>query len=358
MSKKTKVAIIGVGGISEVHIAGYKANPDVELYAFCDINEKRLKEKGAKHGITRLFTDEAEMLKALPEIEAVSVCTWNAAHAPCAIMALNAGKHVLCEKPMALNSKQALEMKAAAEKNGKVLMIGFMRRFGTNMRVLKDFVDAGDFGDIYYAKARYIRRNGAPGGWFGDKSRSGGGPLIDLGVHIIDMVRYIMGKPQPVSVYGATYDKLKNRPDIKKLHAGYTASDAGTDKPKFDVEDMATALIRFDNGAVLHIEVSFSLNIPQDDEENVEIYGDKAGAVLFPNLTIYTQQNNYLTNVTLAQGVPHEFHSMFEIETAHFIKCVRDGIECINPAEDGVALMKILDAVYESARTGHEVIIK
>ncbi|MBO4548882.1 MAG: Gfo/Idh/MocA family oxidoreductase, partial [Abditibacteriota bacterium] len=190
MSKKTKVAIIGVGGISEVHIAGYKANPDVELYAFCDINEKRLKEKGAKHGITRLYTDEAEMLKALPEIGAVSVCTWNAAHAPCAIMALNAGKHVLCEKPMALNAKQAEEMKAAAEKNGKVLMIGFMRRFGTNMRVLKDFVDAGDFGDIYYAKARYIRRNGAPGGWFGDKSRSGGGPLIDLGVHIIDMVRY------------------------------------------------------------------------------------------------------------------------------------------------------------------------
>ena len=357
---KLKFGVIGNGGISGEHLRGYSKNPDAEIWALCDINKERCDRRGEEFGVPpeRRFQSAEKMLAACPELDAVSVCTWNNAHAECAIAALNAGKHVLCEKPMAMNAEQAQRMKEAADKNGKLLMIGFVRRFGNDCAIMKDFIDNGYFGDIYYAKATYLRRNGAPGGWFGNKQLSGGGPLIDLGVHIIDMVRYIMGKPQPVSVYGATYDKLKNRPDIKKLHAGYTASDAGTDKPKFDVEDMATALIRFDNGAVLHIEVSFSLNIPQDDEENVEIYGDKAGAVLFPNLTIYTQQNNYLTNVTLAQGVPHEFHSMFEIETAHFIKCVRDGIECINPAEDGVALMKILDAVYESARTGHEVIIK
>ncbi|MBP5274759.1 MAG: Gfo/Idh/MocA family oxidoreductase [Abditibacteriota bacterium] len=357
MSKKTKVAVIGVGGISEVHIAGYKANPDVELYAFCDINEKRLKEKGARHGVTRLYTDEATMLKECPEIEAVSVCTWNAAHAPCSIMALNAGKHVLCEKPMALNTQEANAMKEAADKNGKLLMIGFMRRFSDNMEVLKDFVNAGDFGEIYYAKARYIRRNGAPGGWFGNKEFSGGGPLIDLGVHVIDMVRYIMGKPKPVSVYGATYDKLGNRPGIKSLLAGYTASDADSKTDIFNVEDMATALVRFDNGAILHIEVSFSMNIPKE-EENVEIYGSKSGAVLYPDLKMYTQQNDYLTNVSLAQNPKMGFEYMFVKETAHFIKCITEGMECRNPAEDGVVLMQILDAVYESARTGHEVIIK
>ncbi|MBO4548143.1 MAG: Gfo/Idh/MocA family oxidoreductase [Abditibacteriota bacterium] len=189
MTNKLKVAIVGAGGISEVHIAGYKALDNVELYALCDINEERLREKGARHGVTRLFTDEAEMLKALPEIDAVSVTTWNSQHAPCTIMALEAGKHVICEKPMAMNAKEAAAMEAAAKKAGKLLMIGFVRRFGNDCAVLKDFIDSGDFGEIYYAKANYTRRNGCPGGWFGDKSRSGGGPLIDLGVHVIDLVR-------------------------------------------------------------------------------------------------------------------------------------------------------------------------
>ncbi|MBR6777352.1 MAG: Gfo/Idh/MocA family oxidoreductase, partial [Clostridia bacterium] len=195
--KKLKVAVVGVGGISEVHINGYKRCPNVELYAFCDINEKTLKWKGERHGVTRLYTDEATMLKELPEIDAVSVCTWNSAHAPCSIMALNAGKHVLCEKPMAMNAQEAQAMQEAAEKADKLLMIGFVRRFGNDAAVLKDFIDAGDFGEIYYAKANYTRRNGCPGGWFGEKARSGGGPLIDLGVHVIDLVRYLLGNPNP-----------------------------------------------------------------------------------------------------------------------------------------------------------------
>ncbi|MBO7358794.1 MAG: Gfo/Idh/MocA family oxidoreductase [Clostridia bacterium] len=357
MSNKLKVAIVGAGGISEVHIAGYKALDNVELYALCDINEERLKEKGARHGVSRLFTDEAEMLRALPEIDAVSVTTWNSQHAPCAIMALEAGKHVICEKPMAMNAEEAAAMEAAAKKAGKLLMIGFVRRFGNDCEVLKDFIDAGDFGEIYYCKANYTRRNGCPGGWFGDKSRSGGGPLIDLGVHVIDLVRYLMGNPQPVSVFGATFDKLKDRPGIKSLAAGYTAADAGREKPKFDVEDLATALVRFDNGAVLHVEAAFSMYIPHD-KGIIELYGTKSGAVLDPELTIYTQQNNYLTNVTMAGSTALSFTGLFENEIAHFVRCITDGIPCRNPAEDGVALMKILDAVYESAATGHEVIIK
>ena len=157
---KTKVAIVGVGSISVMHIEGYLASGKAELYAFCDINETQLNKMGEKYGITRLYTDEAEMLKALPEIDAVSVCTWNSAHAPCTIMALNAGKHVLCEKPMAMNVEEALAMQEAAKRNGKLLMIGFIRRFGRDCRVAKDMIDAGEVGEIYYAKALNLRRNG------------------------------------------------------------------------------------------------------------------------------------------------------------------------------------------------------
>ena len=248
---KVRLGIIGVGNIAECHINGYLHNPDVELYAFCDINEKRLKAKGEKYGVTRLFTDKDEMLK-LKEIDAVSVCTWNAAHAECSIAALNAGKNVLCEKPMAMNAEQALAMQAAAEKSGKLLMIGFVRRYGNDCKILKDFIDNGYMGDIYYTKATYLRRNGCPGGWFGDKSRSGGGPLIDLGVHVIDLTRYLAGCPKPVSVFGATFNKLGNRPGIKKDPGFYRASDTGKDI--FDVEDFASAMVRYDNGMVLSIE--------------------------------------------------------------------------------------------------------
>ena len=202
--EKIKVGIIGVGNIAVEHIQGYLQNPNAELYAFCDINEKRLTEMGEKYGVTRLYTDKDEMLK-LEELDAVSVCTWNSAHAPCTIAALRAGKHVLCEKPMALSAKEAEEMKREAEKNGKLLMIGFVRRFGNDCKIMQDFIEKDFMGDLYYAKATYLRRNGNPGGWFGDKARSGGGPLIDLGVHVIDLVRYLSGNPKAVSVYGATF---------------------------------------------------------------------------------------------------------------------------------------------------------
>ena len=260
---KLKIGIIGTGGISEVHIEGYKKHADAEVYALCDINKERAEASAKRHGVPleRVFTDKAEMLRAVPELDAVSVCTWNNEHAPCTIAALKAGKHVLCEKPMAMNSKEAMAMKAAAEKAGKLLMIGFVRRHGNDAKLVKDFVDNGHFGDIYYAKAAYLRRNGNPGGWFSDKARSGGGPLIDLGVHVIDFVRYVMGNPQPVSVYGATFHKLGNRANLKTTK-GYLAADAKADTKEIcDVEDLATALIRFDNGAVLSVEASFSLNI-------------------------------------------------------------------------------------------------
>ena len=355
MEQKLKVAVIGCGGISGCHLEAYSKNPNVEIYALCDVNEKNLNRRGDQYHVERRYTDKDKMLAELPEIDAVSVCTWNAAHAECTIAALNAGKHVLCEKPMAMNAQEAEAMADAARRNNKVLMIGFVRRFGNDCCLLKDFIDNDQFGEIYYAKTTYLRRKGFPGGWFGDKARSGGGPLIDLGVHIIDLCRYLMGKHQPVSVYGATFDKLGDRHEIKSDVEYKSDSRSGHDI--FNVEDLAAAMIRFDNGAVLQIEASFSLNI-EKDRGTIELFGTKAGAKLDPELTIYSEMNGYMTNVNLANPTALSFEGLFENEVNHFVDCVMNGGECRNPAEDGVTLMKILDGIYESARTGHEVIIK
>ncbi len=351
--KKLKVAVIGVGNISNLHIAAYQKNPDVELYAFCDINAEVLKVAGKRYGITRLYTDEAEMLAALPEIDAVSVCTWNSAHAPCSIMALQAGKDVLCEKPMALNAQEAQKMLDTARACGRKLMIGFVRRFGNDADIMRDFIGAGSIGEIYYAKATYLRRNGNPGGWFGDKSRSGGGPLIDLGVHVIDLTRYLMGNPKPVSVYGATFRKLGNRSGLKE---GVAYSSVSRSKEDLcDVEDLATALVRYDNGAVLSVEASFCLNLKKDVGK-VELFGTRGGMCLDPELEIFSDSCGYLTNTTLDRATALSFDGLFEREIDHFVNAVlHDDGNVLSIAEDGVAVMKILDAIYLSAATGRSV---
>lgn len=351
--QKIKVGIIGTGNISVSHIESYLNNENVELYAFCDINEDRVKTMAEKYGVTRTFTDMNEMLK-LEEIDAVSVCTWNSAHAPCTIAALNAGKHVLCEKPMATSTQEAMEMKAAAEKNNKLLMIGFVRRFGNDCNILKDFIGTDYFGDIYYSKATYLRRNGNPGGWFGDKSRSAGGPLIDLGVHVIDLVRYLNGNIKPVSVYGATFHKLSDRRNLKDKK-DYVAASA-TDNDICDVEDLATALIRFENGSVLSVEASFSLNI-KSNQGTIELFGTKGGAKIDPTLEMYTEVNGYMADVNLVTPTALSFSGLFAREINHFVSCITEQIPCISPAGDGIEMMKILDAIYESAKTGHEVIL-
>jgi predicted dehydrogenase len=355
--EKTKIGIIGTGGISNEHIGAYFKNPNVELAAFCDINEARLNMMGDCYGVQKRYTDMNRMLAECPDLEAVSVCTWNSAHAPATIAALNAGKHVLCEKPMATSEALAKDMLAAAEKNHKLLMIGFVRRFGNDCAVMKDFIEKDYFGEIYYAKATYLRRNGNPGGWFGEKARSGGGPLIDLGVHVIDLSRYLMGNHKPVSVYGATFQKLLNRPTVKAAKDYIVSSATPEQKDVCDVEDLATAMIRFDNNAVLQIEAAFSLNIKKD-EGQLQFFGTKGGAKLSPELEIYTEINDYLADVNLASSTALSFDGLFAKEVDHFVDCVRNGVPCKAPAQDGVEIMRILDAVYESARTGHEVILR
>jgi predicted dehydrogenase len=349
---KVKIGIIGVGNISESHIAGYKKDPNAELYAFCDINEERLKMKGERHGVTRLYTSAEEMCNALPELDAVSVCVWNCNHYECTMAALRAGKHVLCEKPLAMNEAQAVEMCEFAKSQGKLLMVGFVRRFMAETEELKRLTDEGYFGDMYYTKATYLRLNGNPGGWFCDKKRSGGGPVIDLGVHVIDEARYLMGNPQPVSVYATVQKRLD-----RSVHCGgveYVASDSGAIN---DVEDFAQATIRFDNGGVMMLETSYALNSP-DPVCRIELYGTKAGCITDP-LRILEDNGKELRTIDKYKELPaNTFDGMFEKEICHFVQCVATGCECRNPADDGVVVMRILDAIYESGRTGHEVVLK
>lgn len=346
-----KVGVIGGGSISEFHIKPYVANDEVELKALCDSNEQRLAEAGKRYGITNLYSNYAELLKN-EEIDAVSICTWNNTHAEIAIAALEAGKHVLVEKPLSMTVEQALAVEAAVEKSGKILQVGFVRRHGDNTKLLKQFIDQDEFGEIYYAKASCLRRLGNPGGWFSDQTKSGGGPLIDLGVHMIDICWYLMGKPRPVSVSGNTYSKLGNRSHIENL-SFYKAADYN---PTINnVEDMANALIRFDNGASLYVDVSFTLHAKKD-ELFVKLFGEKGGAEIEPELAMVTEKNNTILNITpQIDSLSFDFEGAFRNEINHFVDCCLTGKETIAPVADGVQVMKMLNAVYESAKTGKEV---
>ena len=345
------VGVIGGGSISEFHIKPYVNNEKAQLIALCDQNTDRLASVGAHYQIENLYTDYEELL-ANEEIDAISICTWNNTHAQIAIAALEAGKHVLVEKPLSMTVEEALAVEKAVQKSGKILQVGFVRRHGDNTKILKQFIDQGDLGEIYYAKASCLRRLGNPGGWFSDQSKSGGGPLIDLGVHMIDISWYLMGKPKPVSVSGNTYNRLGNRSNIENL-SFYQAADYNPSLN--DVEDLANALIRFENGASLYIDVSFTLHTKQD-ELYVKLFGESGGAEIEPELSIITEKNNTILNIEpQVDNLSFDFEGAFTNEINHFVDSCIEGTETIAPVADGVQVMKMLNAVYESAKTGKEV---
>ena len=351
--EKVKIAMIGAGNIANAHLASYAKVENAEIYAACDINEERLNETCDKYGITRRYTDLDAMLAELPELDAADVCVWNNGHAPCAIKALNAGLHVLCEKPMAYNAQEAEQMLEAAKKNNKLLMIGFVLRFSDEAKIAMDFIEKDYLGDIYYAKAQYVRRHGNPGGWFANKALSGGGPVIDLGVHVIDLTRYLMGGPKPVSVYAATSERLGNRAFLKNS-VGWRPKDS-SDADVCTVEDFGTALIRYDNGAVTLLETSYDIN--GQDIGCKQLFGTKGGMDLSKGVKIYGTYNDYIADIEVNTNNLKDSSDMFVNEMAHFVDCVQNGTPCRATAEDGIIVMKILDAIYESARTGHEVLL-
>ncbi len=348
---KLKVGIVGTGGIAEIHMRSYATNPEVELYAICDLVEERAAKKAEAYGISRIYSDYREMFND-PQLDAISICTPNSAHAPISIAAIQAGKHVLVEKPLCITVEEALEVEKAVRASDCVLQVGFVRRYGSNTKVVKQFIEAGEIGEVYYAKASCLRRIGNPGGWFADEKRSGGGPLIDLGVHVIDLCWYLMGRPKVHSVSGNTYKKLGNRANVRNL-SYYKSSDYDPDKN--DVEDLANALIRFENGASLLVDVSFSLHAKQD-EITAKIYGEKGGAELEPELLLVSENHNTILNIS-----PQVDNSGFDAiqgfanEINHFVDSCLGRARTLSPVEDGVEMMKILCGIYESAKTGREI---
>ena len=273
--KKVRAAVIGLGWPGMQHLKGYTACQRSEVVAVCDLDENRCKEVAEEYSVPQTFTDHRQML-ARDDIDAVSVCLPNFLHAPFSIDVLNAGKHVLCEKPPATSAQEAQAMAEAAERHNRVLMYALVQRFGGGARALKQMIDAGELGEVYLGKAGYVRRRGIPvgrEGWFVDKSRSGGGALIDIGVHALDCVWWLLGSPQPVAIMGAAYSKFGHQVP---------------EDVKYDVDDAAFAQIRFDNGATIVLEATWALNLPGGGY--VKVAGTKAGAQLNP-LTIYTEEN-------------------------------------------------------------------
>ncbi|MFC4811453.1 Gfo/Idh/MocA family protein [Paenibacillus sp. GCM10023250] len=348
---KLRVGVIGAGSISGLHLEAYKRCPDAEIAAICDLNGERAQAAADKYGAARTYTDYRELL-ADPGIDAVSVCTWNNTHAEISIAALEAGKHVLCEKPMTRTVEDAERVREAVRRSGKVLQVGFVRRYAGSVDVLKRFIDAGELGEIYYAKASCLRRLGNPGGWFSDKERSGGGPLIDLGVHIIDICWYLMGRPKVVSVSGNTYNRLGNRAHIQNL-SFYKAADY--DASRNDVEDAANAVIRFENGASLMVDVSFTLHAAKD-ELYIKLYGDKGGAEVEPALLVMSEKHDTIVNVTpQIDNSSFDATEAFGREIAHFVNSSLGRCETLSPVEDGLEVTRMLSAVYESAASGREI---
>ncbi|MFC4302576.1 Gfo/Idh/MocA family protein [Cohnella boryungensis] len=350
--RNIRIGVIGTGSISEMHLNAYKKNPAVSLAAICDVNGARALQVAEKYGADKSYTDYRELL-ASSDIDAVSICTWNNTHAEISIAALKAGKHVLVEKPLCRTVEEALEIERTVRETGKLLQVGYVRRYDPNVRMLREFVDQDEFGPLYYAKASTIRRLGNPGGWFADIERSGGGPLIDIGVHVIDLCWYLMGKPKTVSVSANTYRRLGNRSHIQHL-SFYKAADY--DASKNTVEDMANALIRFENGSSLLVDVSFSLHAKKD-EGSVRLYGEKGGFEIDPEVLMVAEKHNTILNIQPQTDSKAGFsgEAAFQNEIDHFIECITNGTKPISPVEDGVEMMKILCGIYESATKGMEI---
>lgn len=355
MSDKIKVAVVGCGSISKLHFDAYQKNTDAEIVAVCDLNRERAEKRASEYGVSKVYTDYRKLLEE-SGADAVSICTWNNAHAPVSIAALKAGKHVLCEKPLCMTVEEALRVQDAVKNApSQVFQVGFIRRYEERARILKEFIDGGDIGEIYYAKASCLRRLGNPGGWFSDLSRSGGGPVIDLGVHVIDLCWYLMGSPKVKSVSANTYYKLGNRKNVQHLRF-YKAADYDPDKN--DVEDLANALIRFENGASILLDVSFTLHSEATEEISARLFGTKGGLEIEPKVKIISEKYNTILNIDpQVDNATFNHPVAFCDEINHFLRAVKGETKTLSPVEAGVEIMKILCAIYESARLGREVML-
>jgi predicted dehydrogenase len=342
--KTVRVGVIGAGGIARAaHIPGYQACDGVEVAAVADVNEAAARRVAEEFHIPQVFTDYRDLL-ALGTLDAVSVCTPNFMHKEPTVAALRAGKHVLCEKPIARTAAEGRAMVAAARKSGRHLMVALQWRFRPEAQTLKRHIAAGDLGEIYYAHAQALRRRGIPGwGDFVDKEKAGGGPLIDIGVHILDVTLWLMGHPKPTSVLGATYAKFGHRQGVVGLMGQW-------DVKRFSVEDFAVGMVRFANGASLLLEASFAANL-KDNVFTTHVYGTEGGANLLP-LEIFAERHGAVTDTAFLKLPKVQAHAA---EVAAFVEAVRTGGPVPIPGEEALLATEILDAIYASSASGREV---
>ncbi|MGG3623985.1 Gfo/Idh/MocA family oxidoreductase [Bacillus gobiensis] len=345
MSPKLKIGIIGAGGIARnVHIPNYlRQGNRIEIVSVCDVNEAAAKSCAEEFGIQHTFTSYEDMFREL-DIDAVSVCTPNKFHFPATTTALEAGCHVLCEKPPAMTPEEAIGMAEVAKRKGKILMYGFHYRHSAEVEALKRFIAAGELGDIYAVRAHALRRRGIPGwGVFTNKELQGGGPLIDIGVHMLDTALYLMGYPEPDVVFGKTHQKLGIREGV-----GFFGK---WDWRNFSIEDLAHSMITFKNGASLILETSFAANIEKEETMQVSLMGNQGGADVFP-LKIFQERHE-----TLIDSTPIIFQekTSHELEVERFVDACLAGHASVPAAEQGVVIQKLIYAIYKSAEIGDTV---
>ena len=350
-----KVGIIGCGGIANgKHMPALKGLPDVQMVAFCDLIEERAVEAKKNYGTpdAKVYVDYKELL-ADPEIEAVHVCTPNRSHSFITVDALDAGKHVICEKPMAINSAEAKKMLDAAKRNNKILTIGYQNRQRNDSLYMKQEADAGTFGDIYYAEAIAIRRRAVPTwGVFLNEYEQGGGPLIDIGTHALDLTLWMMNNYKPKYCVGTTYHKLNGEKNSGNAWGDW-------DPEKFTVEDSAFGFVVMENGATIILRSSWALNYLDTREACTTICGTKGGADMNNGLRLNAVRGGRqtVTNVELSaggvaffDGDPGDDCSAREMRL--FYNAIKYGTEPSTLPEQAYCVTRILEGIYTSAKTG------
>ncbi len=361
--QKVRIGIIGCGGIANgKHMPALSKLPDVELVAFCDIIYEKAVKAAADYGApgAKTYEDYKELLKD-KSIDVVHVLTPNISHSPITVDALNAGKHVMCEKPMAKNTEEAKAMIAAAKKNGKKLTIGYQNRFRPDSQYMKHICEKGDLGEIYYARAQAIRRRAVPTwGVFLDEEKQGGGPLIDIGTHALDLTLYMMDNYEVEAVMGTKFRKLADTKNAANAWGPW-------DPEKFTVEDSAFGFIRMKNGATIVLESSWALNTLLVDEAKTIVCGTKGGADMLGeganNLRVNGEKysRTFVEIPDMKMGGVAFYDgagggSPADVEARMWINHVKDDkAPLITKPEQAIVVTQILEAIYKSAETGKAV---
>ncbi|RJG20553.1 Gfo/Idh/MocA family protein [Paenibacillus thiaminolyticus] len=357
MSNIYKIAIIGCGGIANgKHMPSLKKLDNVQMVAFCDIIPERAEEAKAKYGMedAKVYSDYKELLKD-GSIDIVHVCTPNDSHAEITIAALESGKHVMSEKPMAKTAVDARRMVEAAKRTGKKLTVGYNNRFRSDSQHLKKLCEDGTLGDIYYAKAHALRRRAVPTwGVFLDEEKQGGGPLIDIGTHALDLTLWMMNNYEPKIVLGSSFHKLGSRPNAANAWGSW-------DPEKFKVEDSAFGMIVMKDGATIVLESSWALNVAQSGEAKCTLCGTEAGADMWNGLNVNGEKYGRLYDQKIeltAGGVDFydgEAENAPDLEMRLWIEAIEQDKEPVVTPEQACVVSEILEAIYESSRTGKAI---